>query len=99
MKVRCWPQAGSALTQWVGGNVLKNANKSATFLSPYDHPLKRMVVPGTTSSGRRMNAASVISDQTISDFFIAGVGLLLNYLLALLERHLLRWREGLSLDE
>ena len=30
---------------------------------------------------------------------LAVLGLLLNYLLALLERHLLRWRRGLSLDE
>jgi NitT/TauT family transport system permease protein len=30
---------------------------------------------------------------------LAVLGLLLNYLLALLERHLLRWRKGLSLDE
>ncbi len=30
---------------------------------------------------------------------LAVLGLLLNYLLALLERRLLRWRRGLSLDE
>jgi NitT/TauT family transport system permease protein len=30
---------------------------------------------------------------------LAVLGLLLNYLLALLERHLLRWRQGLSFDE
>jgi NitT/TauT family transport system permease protein len=30
---------------------------------------------------------------------LAVVGLVLNYLLALLERRLLRWRRGLSLDE
>ena len=30
---------------------------------------------------------------------LATLGLLLNYLLALLERRLLRWRRGLSLDE
>jgi len=30
---------------------------------------------------------------------LAVLGLLLNYLLALLERHLLRWRRGLSFDE
>ncbi|MGJ7530023.1 ABC transporter permease [Variovorax sp. GB1P17] len=30
---------------------------------------------------------------------LAVLGLLLNYLLALLERHLLRWRKGLSLDD
>ncbi|XAH24071.1 ABC transporter permease [Xylophilus sp. GW821-FHT01B05] len=30
---------------------------------------------------------------------LATLGLLLNYLLALLERHLLRWRKGLSLED
>ncbi len=30
---------------------------------------------------------------------LAVLGLLLNYLLALLERHLLRWRQGLSIDD
>lgn len=30
---------------------------------------------------------------------LAVLGLVLNYLLALLERRLLRWRRGLSLDE
>ncbi|SFN21508.1 ABC transporter permease [Variovorax sp. OV329] len=32
-------------------------------------------------------------------FLLAVLGLLLNYLLALLERRLLRWRRGLSLDD
>ena len=32
-------------------------------------------------------------------FLLAVLGLLLNYLLALLERRLLRWRHGLSLDD